>query len=49
MQGWLRSIAGLVAGASQAYAGGMDWKHVLAGLATFGLGVVLHATHTDTP
>ena len=47
MGGWARSIAGFIAGASQAYAGGMDWKHVLAGVALTGLGVVLHVTHLD--
>lgn len=46
--GWLRTVAGIAAGAGQAYAGGMDWKHVLAGLLLAGMGVVMHATHTDT-
>jgi hypothetical protein len=48
MSGWARSIAGLIAGSAQAYAGGMDWKHVLAGLATVVFGVVLHVTHLDS-
>ena len=37
---WKTSIAGLAGGALTAIAGGMDWKHVLAGIAIAIIGAV---------
>lgn len=47
MPTWLRSLVGILAGGAEAYAGGMDWRHVLAGLAVAGLGIVSHLTSTS--
>lgn len=44
---WWRSVIGLFAGGAEAYAGGLDWKHVLAGLGIAALGVVTHLTSTS--
>lgn len=50
MRKWWRTVIGVAAGGAQAYAGGMDWKHILAGLGIAALGFVSHMSGSkDTP
>ncbi len=44
---WWRTVIGILAGGAQAYAGGLDWKHVLAGLGLAALGIVSHLSSTS--
>lgn len=49
MKTWWRVIAGLGAGAANAFANGTNWKQVLLSLAFAAMGVVSHASSTSDP